>query len=352
MLVHSSTNSSQRLTQKRPSTVKAEKSPTACSKAADVYQGACDFVKDPSTKALGTVFAGVGAVLGRLAVPLGAAKIGASVGATLGPIGAIALGAAGLAAGAYTEFKNLRFEGVCPVGRMVGGMVGGLVGSVLGKTLDVLSLDITSEKMKKEIEGFSVKKLWNRVKTVGYTSHEPLSPEKVQDFKSKMQPGDVIVTSHDNFMDIEIPSMLIGAGGGWSHTAIYVGDGKVVEGLGNEHKKVVERSVEEAIGINHHVRVLRPKYEEGQADAAAQRAKEFVGKPWEMAFNLHSDEALGCLEVVYKAVKRSAPQMDIETHSLFGKKYLTHKVFNDSPDMEVVADTGSSMWYNYLSKFN
>lgn len=319
----------------------------------DHYVPDAEHYASPSSKALGTIFAGAGATLGRLAVPAGGGWAGAALGSlALGPVGAVALGAVGVAAGIYSEFKNLRYEGLLPAGRMVGGMLGGTIGTALGKVLDTFNIDITSDKMKKEMKGFSLKKLWSRVKDVSYTSHNAISSEQVQDIKNSMKPGDVVVTSHDNFMDIEIPSALMGMDGAWSHTAIYVGDGKVVEGLGNETQKIVERSVEDSIGINHHVRVLRPNYQEGQGEAAAQKAKDFVGKPWEMAYNLESDEALGCIEVVYKAIKRTAPQMDIQAHSIFGKEFLTHKVFNDSSDMKVVKDTGSSFLYNYLSKFN
>lgn len=301
---------------------------------------------------MGTIGAGVGALLGRLAVPTVATVIGAQVGASmLGSFGGVIGGVLGLAAGGFVEFRNRQYQGVIPVGRFFGGMLGGIAGASLGATFDRLGLNLTSERMRKETEGFSLAKLSGRLLDVGYTSHETLSAEHIQDFKSKLKPGDIVITNHDKWLDLEIPEVLLGIGGAWTHTAVYVGNGDVVEALWGTG--VGKRPVDELLAENHHARILRPAYKTDQdAQAAADEALKHVGAGYDAKFDLQSDESFGCVELVYKAVHRAAPYVDMQPHKLFGKEFLSHKVFNRSPDMTVVEDSGSSFLYNYLSKFS
>lgn len=307
-------------------------------------------VFSPSSKALGTVLAGFGALAGRLAVPTLATSFGAGLGSTLGPAGTLVGGAAGLAVGLLTEFRNRKFEGVVPLGRVVGGMAGGFVGVTLGTVLDKLNIDITSDRLRQETKGFSYGKLFKRLSDVSYTSHPTLSPQQIDGFKAKLQPGDIVITNHDKWLDLEIPEALLGIGGGWSHTALYVGDGQVVEALWGDG--VLKRPVDELLAENHHARILRPAYQPGQAEKAAAEANRHVGKGYDATFNLADDSAFGCVELVHTTISRAAPQIELKPHKLLGKTFLSHKVFNSSPDMEVIEDTGSSFFYNYLSKFS
>lgn len=303
-----------------------------------------------NAKALGTIMAGAGALVGRLAIPVLATSFGAGCLAAFGGAAAAVGGAVGLGLGLFAEFRNRRYEGFVPVGRVLGGLAGGIVGTAAGYGLDKLGLNITNERLRDETKGYSLTKLLGRLTDVSHTSHETLNAEQVATFKSKMKPGDVLVTNHDEFLDIEIPEALLGIGGGWSHTGIYVGDGQVVEALWGQG--VIKRPVDDLLTSNHHVRILRPDYEDGQADKAIEEANSHVGKPYEARFNLEGDDKFGCVELVHKCITRSAPQVSLEPHSFFGKKFLSHKVFNDSPDLEVIEDTGSNFIYNYLSKFS
>jgi hypothetical protein len=268
----------------------------------------------------------------------------------MGGWGGLIGGAVGLGVGLFTEFRNKQYTGFLPVGRFVGGMLGGILGASVGTLLDKVSFDPTSERLRQETAGFSLEKLAGRLADVSYTAHKTFTPERTQEFKDKLEPGDIIVTNHDKFLDIEVPEMILGVGGAWTHTAVYVGKGQVVESLWATG--VVQRPIEEVLGEQHHARILRPGYKTPQdAQAAADEAKKHVGAGYDAKFDLASDEGFGCVELVYKAVHRAAPYIDLKPHSFFGKEYLSHKVFNRSPDMTVIEDTGSSFFYNYLSKF-
>ena len=301
-------------------------------------------------RALGAIGAGTGALLGRLAVPTRTTILGSKIGGNMGPWGGIIGGTVGLAVGLFTEFRNARYAGFLPVGRFAGGMVGGFLGASIGTVLDKMNLDPTNERLRHETAGFSLEKLVGRLADVSYTSHKTFTTERIAEFKNKLEPGDIIVTNHDKYLDIEVPEVILGIGGAWTHTAIYVGNGECVEAL--MKTGVIQRPVEEVLGENHHARILRPAYRTDQdAQAAADEARKHVGAGYDAKFDLASDEGFGCVELAYKAVHRAAPYIDIKPHSLFGKEYLSHKVFNRSPDMTVVEDTGSSFFYNYLSKF-
>lgn len=294
-------------------------------------------------RAMGAIGAATGALLGRLAVPTITTIIGAQIGGFVG-------GAIGLGVGLFTEFRNKQYTGLLPVGRFVGGMAGGLAGAAVGAAMDRLKFDPTTERLRQETAGFSLEKLVGRLADVSYTSHKTFTPERIDDFKRKLEPGDVIVTNHDKFLDIEVPEMILGVGGAWTHTAVYVGQGDCVEALWGQG--VIQRPVDEVLGGNHHARILRPDYLTSKdAQAAADEARKHVGAGYDARFDLGSDEGFGCVELAYKAVHRAAPYIELKPHRLFGKEFLSHKVFNRSPDMTVMEDTGSSMFYNYLSKF-
>lgn len=319
-------------------------------------------------KVLGTIGAGVGAITGRLGLLAGTATAGAMAGgAVLGPIGAVAGGVVGLGAGAFVEFRDKAFKGIklfgrhLPMGRIVGGLVGGIIGSTVGKVLDKIPFKkpkLGSAAFHDESQGFSLKKLFKNVGDVNHTSRPTMNEAgKTQEIVDTLKPGDIIVTNSDLWMDFEIPMKLTGARGDWTHTAVYDGNGKSIEALAS--RGVVERPVEELIGENHHVRVMRPKYPEGGAENAIEYARSKVGMPYDFKFS-DSEEAFYCIELSQKALAKAAPQIPLESNKLFWNKFgprvVTPETFNKaaakSEDLEIVYDTGSNFNRNYLAKFS
>ena len=319
-------------------------------------------------KVLGTLGAGIGAITGRLGLLAVSAKLGAMAGgAVLGPIGAVAGGVVGLGAGAFVEFRDKAFKGVevmgrrMPVGRMIGGIVGGVIGSTVGKVLDRLPFNrpkLAGETLSQESQGFSLKKLFKNVGDVNYTSRPTMDEAgKTKEIVEQLKPGDIIMTNSDLWMDFEIPLKLTGARGDWTHTAVYDGKGKTIEALASQG--VVERPVEELIGENHHVRIMRPKYAEGEADKAIDYARSKLGTAYDFKFS-DSDEKIYCIELTQKALSHAAPRIPLQSDKLFWGKFgpnvVTPETFNQaaaaSDDLEVVYDTGSNFNLNYLAKFS
>ncbi|MCA9796298.1 MAG: hypothetical protein KC910_31040 [Candidatus Eremiobacteraeota bacterium] len=305
-------------------------------------------------KAMGSLGAATGSLVTRLAVPFVTAKLGAELCDSFGPAAKVAGAVAGFATGVYVEFKSRRFEGVFPAGRMVGGMVGGVVGTGLGTAMDGLGMDIFSPRMQDETKGFSLgslpKKLWDP----SYTSHARPTAERVQQMLDKMEPGDVIVTNSDTWLDLEVMGGLTGSNPSWVHVGLYAGDGQAVDSL--IECGVVERPAAVVMGENEHVKILRPAYQgKEQAQAAVAEARTHVGKGFDLTYNLRgegSDDGFGCAELVWKSLSRAAPQLGLEPRKLLGKEFLTHDVFTNNPNMTVIDDTGSNFGYNYLSKFS
>jgi uncharacterized protein YycO len=305
-------------------------------------------------KAFGTIGAGALALIGRCTLLPGAGlSLGIAAGSLLGPVGAVVGGLAGLAAGAYVEMRG-KFQGIVPVGRIVGGTIGGAVGETLGAAAEKLRLPIhLPDALVKETKGYSFGKLLSRVGDVAYTSHKLISREEADKIIALLKPGDILLTNHDVYMDFEIPErLLLGAKGGWTHGAVYMGDGKTMESLVRT-KGVITRDVRTLIEEDHHVMVLRPKYRDpGDAQKVVEAARKFADAKYDFKFSLESDDKLYCTELVYKAVKNGAPYVNVEPWSILGKKIVPPDSFFQSKDFDVIYNTGSNFWLNYLSKFD
>ena len=358
-------NSSPQLTSRRHLASRPPVSQT-CEAPADSFSLTSDSKRNE--KVLGTIGAGVGAITGRLGLLAGSVAAGATAGgALLGPLGAVVGGAVGLGAGAFVEFRDKAFKGIeiagrrMPLGRIVGGLVGGVVGSTLGKVLDKIPFKkpkLGSTDLHQESQGFSLKKLVKNVGNVNHTSLPTMNEAgKTQEVIDILKPGDIILTNNDLWMDFEIPMKLTGSRGDWTHTAVYDGKGKSIEALAS--KGVVERPVEELVGENHHVRVMRPKYPEGGADKAIDYARSKVGMPYDFKFS-DSEDAFYCIELSQKALAGAAPDLPLQSNKLFwnkvGPRVVTPETFNraaaQSENLEVVYDTGSNFNRNYLAKFS
>ncbi len=335
---------------------------TRPAKAEDCGCGTKDKVElteSRNERVLGTVGAGGGALVGRLGFVSASAAAGAVAGGLLGPVGAVLGGVVGAAGGAFVEFRDKYFQGSkvgdrhLPLGRMAGGLVGGVAGSLAGKALDKLPGDVKlgSDSFDKLTEGFSLKKLVGNLSNVKHTSNKTMDEKgATAEIVEKLKPGDVVMTNNDLYMDFEIPLKLAGHKGDWTHTALYVGDGKVVESLGS--RGVVKRDVEDLVGTNHHVKVLRPDYPEGGLPKTIAEAESHIGKPYDNKFSLKSDDAFYCIEHTQKSVKVGIPEVDLEPSSILGLKVVSPETFNTSKDLETVYDTGSKFSDIYFSKFS
>lgn len=129
---------------------------------------------------------------------------------------------------------------------------------------------------------------------------------------SVLQPGDVIVTRHDEALsNLFLP-------GFWPHVAMYVGseDQRAelgIDPVGEEGTNVVEakkdgvklRALTETLGVDAFV-ILRPQLGQEQIAEAVRSALSHVGKRYDFVFDFRQSDRLACTEVIYRSYQAAA----------------------------------------------
>lgn len=153
--------------------------------------------------------------------------------------------------------------------------------------------------------------------------HSLIAPGQVQELRSKLRPGDVLLERRNWFLsNAFLP-------GFWPHSALYVGgpDDLKVLGLDRDprvqkhwpsytradaagHLRVIIEAVSEGVvftSIEHSVgeadsaAFLRPNLTEAQLKEAIARAFSHIGKPYDFEFDFFSTDKLVCSELVFRA---------------------------------------------------
>jgi hypothetical protein len=139
---------------------------------------------------------------------------------------------------------------------------------------------------------------------------------------SVLQPGDVIVTRHDEALsNLFLP-------GFWPHVAMYVGSEEQRKEMGlneqgEEGTNVVEakkdgvklRALTETLAVDAFV-ILRPQLDTEQIAEAVRSALSHVGKRYDFVFDFRQSDRLACTEVVYRSYQAGAGvDFQLEQHS-------------------------------------
>lgn len=330
----------------------------------DAYVPASVSSEGSITKACGTIGSAIGAVSGRITfLPSIAAIKGAVIGGALfGPAGAIVGGVIGAGAGIYGE-KKLR------AGRVLGGMLGGAIGMGVGKVLDKMGIK-PSKELADETKSFSFPSLFKKLQDPEFTSHKKITAKEAKEIVKSLKPGDLIIGNNDNGFTFEIVQKFIGASGNWTHVAIQAEDNTVMEVMIPEltdrgdskeghgffetlNRPYMENETSEMIQRNHHLIILRPNYKDRETvKKVIDTGKSYKNVQYDMFFNLNSDDKHYCTEFAYKVLGKAAPEIKLKPSSFLGYKFMGADDFIKSPDVQVIYNTGSNFWHNYLSKFD
>ncbi|MGJ8672949.1 YiiX/YebB-like N1pC/P60 family cysteine hydrolase [Rubritalea sp.] len=139
---------------------------------------------------------------------------------------------------------------------------------------------------------------------------------------SILQPGDVIVTRHDEALsNLFLP-------GYWPHVALYVGSVEQrkemgINPVGEEGANVVEakkdgvklRAHTETLAVDAFV-ILRPQLDSETIAKAVRSALSHVGKRYDFVFDFRQSDRLACTELVYRAYQAGAGvDFELEEHS-------------------------------------
>ncbi len=320
------------------------------------YNTACDSVTlshnqnnlppDPKNcpKIFGMVGTAIGAAVGKAALPLATGiTVAAAFTATLaGPIAIAGAALLGLVGGALAEKYTAS-------GTLAGGIAGAGAGYIAGKVAEKLG-HIPTEKYSAIAQKFDFEDIPSKIKSSISDELKGLSGEQQNEILTKIKPGDILVTEGDGLASVFINTgqKLLGVTGNWLHGAMVGESGTILEMRQTGYQEV---PIDNLFAQEDHIMILRPEYksEENVKDTLAAM-RENKNAKYDFALNLQSDEKLYCTELIYKSLKKGAPDINVDESKSFGRNYVLAQDFLNSPDINVVYSTGSQLYVNELKK--
>lgn len=131
------------------------------------------------------------------------------------------------------------------------------------------------------------------------SSKKRVTPDVIAEVQSRLHPGDVFITRHDDAMsNLFLP-------GFWPHSALWLGaeDADILEA---KKDGVRLRSIHETLQVDSFV-VLRPKLSPLDITNALVNARSHAGKLYDFIFDFNTSDRLVCTEVVYRSYHGIGP---------------------------------------------
>ncbi len=162
-----------------------------------------------------------------------------------------------------------------------------------------------------------------------------VTPDVLKTISSKLRPGDVFITRHDDAMsNLFLP-------GFWPHGAFYIGSQEDRQALGIEvetdgfrksnepginvleAKKdgVLFREIADTLTLDAFV-VLRPQIPQAKINLAIERGLSHAGKLYDFIFDFGTSDRIVCTEVIYRAY-HGIGGINFELSSKAGRHYLS-----------------------------
>lgn len=256
----------------------------------------------------------------------GAVGLGLLGGSVLGPVGAILGGATGLVGGllsvAFGGIDGKRRGQIFRPLKNAAARLGARTGAAFSKPLQGL--------FPKAVKEYQLGPLARPFE---------VSKADIEEFKSKLKPGDVLLTLNNVNSMFHWLVQLKTSELDHTHAAFYIGDGQVVEAA-ESTGKVGYRDVSEVLESKSHIVAIRPHYAEGEAEQAVRQARTYVGRRYDWLAQL-DDKRLGCVEVPYHALGKAAPGHDVPITNLWGvKKFIFPTDYLHTKNSTVVAESG------------
>lgn len=168
------------------------------------------------------------------------------------------------------------------------------------------------------------------------------SPEKIQDLKEKIKPGDVLMScdlSYPGWSRMEYYAI----GSEYTHAAFMGSDGIVYEAVG---EGVIQTPIDDFLEGRKKIGVARHGLSEEDARAATDYAKSHLGKPYDGLFNFDTDNEFYCSELVAKSIAAGENKIATPQGKIFGKNAIAPDIFLKMPGAEVIHDDKSTYWGN------
>jgi uncharacterized protein YycO len=328
---------------------------------ADKYQGSIGehhLVRGADLSTYKKVFGAIGAAnlafASHIAMPAGFAAAGAAIGGIVGavlggPVGGVVGKIAGGLAGAYVGGK---IQAKTLIGRQAGGRLGGMAGDVMGVFARALKIPLRSDHIE-ETKDYSYDRMKTHLGDTKHTSHSPISKAEAEDFMKKLKPGDMVLTNDEACTTFSLLIVAVDGKADFNHALLYAGDGKTIESRTVTHG-VAEGDLINVLTHKHHAVAVRPRFdpEEQQSKDTVQAGRDMIGTKYDFLFGM-GDDSMYCSEVVYKAVKKGAPQVDFKKRPLITKEVVLPGDLLRTTQADVVAEVGkdNTLFNSYLAKF-
>tara|TARA_B110000908_G_scaffold172021_1_gene237144 strand:+ start:12552 stop:13919 length:1368 start_codon:yes stop_codon:yes gene_type:complete len=200
-----------------------------------------------------------------------------------------------------------------------------------------------------------------------------VTPDLLTEIRSKLMPGDVIITRHDDALsNLFLP-------GYWPHAAFYMGNPDQLKALNistsphSEHEIIESkkdgvkfRPLSETLNVDSFV-IMRPILSANCLSQVIQSAMSHAGKRYDFLFDFTKADRLACTELVYRAYHgvdnlqfsliEHSGRMCISAEDLIdqmmrSKKFDTHALFTEKTGGIIYeAEARSALQASYSSKW-
>ncbi|NDD28295.1 MAG: hypothetical protein EB084_08545 [Proteobacteria bacterium] len=180
-----------------------------------------------------------------------------------------------------------------------------------------------------------------------------VTQEDVRRLRSELVPGDVVMVAENCYPALQdVTHTLLGVD--YTHVLMYAGDGVCYEsnvrGLGGEG--CTRFSLEQLVGRPILFEAVRPPYASADdVTAALAYCEDRVGAPYDYRFDLRSDQAVYCTELVANALRAGPNPLDVPHVTRLGREGVSIDAFARMKGATVVHSDGSRYARNVLSRF-
>lgn len=166
----------------------------------------------------------------------------------------------------------------------------------------------------------------------------PFSPEQIADIKSKLKPGDIILTKNKHKQTFYF--MLNGAfGHKYSHAATYAGNGEIVD----SYDKPDRQKLDDVLNRITDCAIIRANYDDTeQPYRNIKYQDDQIGKPYDSYFNLRDESAHYCSELTLRGLEASGLETKVQGHTLLNQPFILPDDFLHVEGFDVIGHFSST----------